>query len=101
MRKRKRSIAKVINRQTFGRLFLLTQMVLAANGANQALKPQEPDPLDLLKMVAQARRQIVSGEMEFDVTQYDFAHPLDGTNQVRLKLVFDGEKRRSEAFGCE
>jgi RNA polymerase sigma factor (sigma-70 family) len=61
----------------------------------------DPDPVVLLKNVAQARKQIVSGEMEFEVTQYDFGRPLDGTNQLQLKTVFDGEKRRFESFDRE
>src|SRR4029450_12465652 len=44
---------------------------------------KEPDPVVLLQNVAQARRQIASGEMEFEVTHYDFGRPLDGTNQIQ------------------
>ena len=60
-----------------------------------------PDPLDLLKQVAQAREKIISGEMEFAVARYRFSLPLQGTNRVRVKAVFDGEHRRFESFDRE
>ena len=85
----------------FGWLLLAMQMIAVVNGADQPEKEKQPDPLELLKTVAQARQKIASGEMEFEVIQYDFAHPLDRTNHVRLKVVFDGEKRRFESFSRE
>jgi peroxiredoxin len=76
-------------------------MVPITHGANQTSKEQKPDPLDLLKRVAQARQMITSGEMELAVTSQYFPRPLDGTNQIRLKAAFDGGKRRFESFGRE
>ena len=73
---------------------------LVVNGVVQTPEKQ-PDPVVLLQNVAQARQQIASGEMEFEVTHYDFRRPLDGTNQIRLKAVFDHEKRRFESFARE
>jgi peroxiredoxin len=95
------TIPKAISLQALGWLFLATQMVLAANGANQSSKEKQPDPLRLLQTVAQARQRIVSGEVEFEVARYEFSRPLDGTNRFRHKVVFDGEKRRVESSGCE
>lgn len=77
--------------QALGWLFLATQMVLGANNEAQPSNEKAPDPRYLLKTAAQARNQIASGEMEFEVTSYDFSRPLDGTNHSRCKVVFDGE----------
>ncbi len=82
--------------KTPGRLLLAAQIVLSASAAEPPAKEVEPDPRDLLKTVARARCQIISGEMEFEVTYHDSGHPLDGTNHTQMKVVFDGEKRRSE-----
>ena len=60
-------------------------------------KEKSPDPVDLLNNIAQARQRIVSGEMEFEVGQSHSKRPLDGTNQLLLKVVFDGSKRRFES----
>jgi hypothetical protein len=76
-------------------------MVLAVNGADQPLNEKQPDPRNELKTIAQARQKIASGEIEFDMFTYFSDRPLDGTNHVRLKVVFDGEKRRFEQFGRE
>jgi thiol-disulfide isomerase/thioredoxin len=46
-----------------------------------------PNPIELLKTVAEARHKITSGEMEFEV------------NHQRFKVVFEGEHRRFETFG--
>jgi peroxiredoxin len=82
--------------------FLFTTLVvIPANGADQASQEKQPDPLELLKMVAQARQQIVSGEISFDVFTHFSDRPLDGTNVVRLEVVFDGEKRRFKQSGRE
>jgi len=48
-----------------------------------------PDPIELLRTVAQARHEITSGEMELEV------------NHQRIKAVFDGEHRRLESFKRE
>jgi thiol-disulfide isomerase/thioredoxin len=93
------TILKCPNLQTLGWLLLTMQMALAAKGADQLAKP--PDPLTLLETVAQARQKIASGEMEFDVSRYSSDRLLDGTNQISLKVVFAGEKRRFEQFGRE
>jgi hypothetical protein len=39
--------------------------------------------------------------MEFEVAQHHSNRPLDGTNQVLLKVVFDGSKRRVESSSRE
>jgi len=76
-------------------------MVLTVNGDEQTQAEKQPDPLGPLKTVALARQKIASGEMEFELVQYDFGHPLEGTNHTMLKVVFDGEKRRFESFARE
>ena len=95
-----RSITKGINLETLGWLFLAVPIALAA-GAELPAREKEPDPRELLKTVARARSQIVSGEMEFEVAHYDSIVPLDGTNHVRLKVLFDGEKCSCESFDRE
>jgi len=82
--------------QALGWLLLGTQLLLAASKEPQLPKEKETDPRQLLKKVAQARNQIASGEMEFDVTRVDFGHPLEGTNHTRVRVVFDGGKCRFE-----
>ena len=85
-------------------VFVAAQFVLAASGADASSNEREPDPRDLLQRVARARNQIISGEMEFEVAAYVSSVPLDGTNHIRLKILFDGEKRRCEwtdrAYSC-
>lgn len=79
-------------------------IALAATGVIMAenRQPDGPaDPLDLLKQVAQAREKLISGEMEFAVARYEFSLPLQGTNRLRVKAVFDGEHRRFESFDRE
>ncbi|HUK83663.1 MAG TPA: glycoside hydrolase family 18 protein, partial [Verrucomicrobiae bacterium] len=76
-----------------------TQTAHSATGADELATPQ--DPHKLLESVTQARQRITSGKMEFDVFTYSFDHPLDGTNQVNLKVVFDGTRRRFEQSGRE
>jgi thiol-disulfide isomerase/thioredoxin len=83
------------------RFLFAAQVVLAANGADTPSQEKEPDPVSLLKTAAQARQQIASGEIEFDVLTHFSDRPLEGTNLVRLKVVFDGEKRRFEQSGRE
>jgi RNA polymerase sigma factor (sigma-70 family) len=61
----------------------------------------QPDPRKLLQAVASARQRILSGEMEFTAAFYRFDRPFDGTNVVRMKAVFDGNKFRFESFGRE
>src|SRR5204863_6260318 len=69
---------------------------------NAVVPEKQPDPLALLQKIAEARRRIASGEMEIELAVYHFGRPLDGTNHIRLKAVFDGEKhRRFESFGRE
>ena len=60
-----------------------------------------PDPRKLLQAVASARQRILSGEMEFTAASYHFDRPLDGTNVVRMKAVFAGNKFKFESFGHE
>lgn len=95
-----RNLPKVLSLELFRWLLLASSQMLLFS-TDQASKESEPQPLDLLKMVVQARERIASGEMEFEVANYEFIRRLDGTNQVRLKVLFDGEKRRFEAFGRE
>jgi hypothetical protein len=45
-------------------------MVLAVNAADQPSNEKQPDPLNVLKAIAQARQKIASGEIEFDVFTY-------------------------------
>jgi len=76
--------------------------VLLVTNAVLQTEEKPPDPIALLKKVAQARQKITSGEMEMEVAHYEFNRPFDGTNRIRLKAVFDGEKRRRfESFGRE
>jgi thiol-disulfide isomerase/thioredoxin len=77
------------------------QLPLAATPQAQISEEKPADPRQLLKAVAQARHQIASGEMEFDLTRVDFGHPLEGTNHTKVKVVFDGENRRCESFTRE
>jgi RNA polymerase sigma factor (sigma-70 family) len=67
-----------------------TGVIMAGSGQPNG----PPDPIDLLKKVAQARQKISSGEMEFDA-------PRSGTNHMRIKAVFDGERRRFESWERE
>jgi len=63
--------------------------------------PTEPDPLKLLKGVAQARLRIHSGTLEF---QYSLERTRNGfpeKNQTRFVILFDGPKLRFESFGRE
>jgi len=69
--------------------------------ASESPAGAEPDPLKLLQAVARARLRVYSGEMEFLIARYEFDRPLDGTNLVQVKAVFDGEKRRFESSGHE
>src|SRR2546426_9829407 len=84
--------------------YLGTACLLALGGTVLAVKEIQsnpPDPLQLLKAVAQARQQIASGEMEMEITSADFRYPAWGTNHFRLKAVFDGDKRRFESVDRE
>jgi hypothetical protein len=96
-----KKLPKVVNLRLFGCLYLASQILLLANGADQPPAQREPEPLDLLKMVAQARQRVTSGEMELEVASYETVRPLDGTNRLRLKVLFDGQKLRFESFGRE
>jgi thiol-disulfide isomerase/thioredoxin len=87
--------------QILGWLLLGTQVLAAAARETQTSEEKQADPRQLLRTVAEARYQIASGEMEFDLTRIDFGHPLEGTNHTRVKVVFDGEKRRCESFTRE
>ena len=61
----------------------------------------EPDPLQLLQAVAQARQSIASGELTFQVSrQYVHRGHLE-TEDSELTVSFDGEKRRFESVGRE
>lgn len=63
-------------------------------------KPEQPDPVALLKGVAAARNRIKSGEMEFMIARHDSKWNIQ-TNYSLLKVAFDGEKRRFEQIQRE
>jgi len=88
------------NQQMLWFLFA-AQVVVAANVADKPSQEKQPDPLNLLKAVTHARQQISSGQIAFDVLTHFSDRPLDGTNRVQLKVVFDGEKRRFQQSGRE
>ena len=87
--------------ETLVGVFLATQISFGANETANPGADQPPDPVELLRNIAGARQKIASGEMEFEVSHYDFSRPLDGTNQMRINVVFDGGKRRFESFDRE
>jgi peroxiredoxin len=78
-------------------LTTMTGVIMAEN--RQPADP--PDPIELLKKVAEARHQITSGEMEFEVDRRELSRPQEGAHHVRIKAVFDGEHRRLESFDRE
>lgn len=61
----------------------------------------EPDPLELLKAVAAARLAIPSGTVNLEATSDFVRQGRRWTNQVRMDVVFDGERRRFEQRGTE
>jgi len=69
--------------------------------SNRPAAAPPPEAVKLLQAVARARNRMGSGEMEFALAVYEFSRPDDGTNEVRLKVVFDGAKRRFESFTRE
>jgi RNA polymerase sigma factor (sigma-70 family) len=70
-------------------------------GINSGDQKREPNPVILLQAIARAREEVRSGEIEFDVAHYEFDRPLDGTNYIHLKAIFDGEKLRFESSDRE
>ena len=60
-----------------------------------------PDPLKLLQAVARARNRITSGSMEFQLSMDNVVRGQKETSNLRLAVVFDGEKRRFESVGRE
>jgi len=62
-----------------------------------------PDPRELLRGVARARQQIVSGTAEFSISRSITGQKSarDETNEVQTKILFDGSKLRSEETGQE
>src|SRR5579864_6944924 len=82
-------------------LFLATCVNVGASDSVDSQSNHQRDPLVLLRAIARARQHMRSGEMELEVSRYDFGRPLDGTNHMRLKIVFDGHNRRCESFGWE
>jgi peroxiredoxin len=60
-----------------------------------------PNLRKLFEGIAYARKRITSGEMEFEVFRYDLDLPLQGTNRIRIKALFDGNRYRFESFGRE
>jgi RNA polymerase sigma factor (sigma-70 family) len=76
---------------------------LVSSPPSDASSPQvqnRPDPGKLLQGVIRARQRIWSGEIEFQASFRQFEGE-NQTNQTRLKVVFDGAKRRFESFGRE
>ncbi len=61
----------------------------------------QPDPVKLLEGIEQARLRIVTGSMEFQVSHVELRGSRASTNVVRVKTLFDGEKRRVESFSRE
>lgn len=61
----------------------------------------EPDPVELLKAVAAARLAISSGTVNLEATSDFVLQGRRWTNQVRMEVVFDGERRRFEQRGTE
>ncbi len=61
----------------------------------------EPDPLMLLLRVADARKRLVSGTVEYTLFSERFLTPVRETNYLRFKSVFDGSRRWFESFGRE
>ncbi len=61
----------------------------------------EPDPLMLLLRVADARKRLVSGTVEYTLFAERFLTPVRETNFLRFKSVFDGSRRWFESSGRE
>lgn len=57
----------------------------------------QPDPVELMKAVAHDRNQIKSGSMEMEVTSRNNSDDAKNDHLVRLKIVFEGGKRRFES----
>jgi len=70
----------------------------AASDANATNTSALPDPAKLLRDAARARGHFHSGELEFNAISYNSTH-VAITNNVRLKVIFDGIDRRFESFG--
>ncbi|HEV2330080.1 MAG TPA: hypothetical protein VGY56_14960 [Verrucomicrobiae bacterium] len=81
-----------------GMAVLLTGSIITVAVANK--NPAQPDPITLLKWVAAAREKINSGETEYLVARHDYQWNIQ-TNYGRLKVAFDGEKRRFEQLQRE
>ncbi len=82
-------------------LFMAACGAVRAGESADSRSDQQPEPLALLQTVAHLRQQIRSGEMQLDVSRYDFSRPLEGTNRTRLKIAFDGDKRRFDSLDRE
>jgi len=76
--------------------FITAHGVTGGSNPDRGLSDKEPDPRDLLQSAAQARHNIISGEMAFELLVYSFERPLDGTNRVTLKITFNDGKERFE-----
>lgn len=61
----------------------------------------DPDPLMLLLRVADGRKRLVSGTVEYTLFAERFLTPVRETNYLRFKSVFDGSRRWFESFGRE
>ena len=75
--------------------------LLSVARCDEIVKGAEPNPRALLNAVASARKNLSSGNIEFDVSQYHSALPLDGTNHIKMKVSFEGSKRHVETFARE
>ncbi|MCL4180780.1 MAG: sigma-70 family RNA polymerase sigma factor, partial [Verrucomicrobia bacterium] len=79
-------------------------MLASANqGAEDLVEAErEPDPLQLLLAVAQARQQIASGSVELHTTSEFFPEVgAQRTDQWIFRILFDGQKFRFEQTGVE
>jgi thiol-disulfide isomerase/thioredoxin len=61
-----------------------------------ANKRTEPDPVQLLRNVEQARLGLASGKLEIAVASTPPGSPKHGADRSVLKIVFDGDNRRFE-----
>jgi RNA polymerase sigma factor (sigma-70 family) len=68
-----------------------------SNAQAVAATDYRPNPRQLLEGVARARKRTASGSMEFLIYSYIQNRGENRTNQVPIKVVFDGEMRRFDS----
>lgn len=64
--------------------------------ASATNRDEEPDPLRLLMGVAEARRRIGSGSMQYSIEFVHLANAGRETNQTRYAVEFDGTRLRAD-----